>query len=449
MTEISRRSFLKRGTQGGLGAAIGICSLVSSSRAVPASDKVVVGVMGVGGRGTFLATLFASRPDVEIAYICDVDSSKLGGAAKGVEELTTKRPKSVGDFRRMLDDRQVDAIINATPEHWHGLGTILACQAGKDVYVEKPASHNIWEGRKMVEAARKYKRVVQVGMQNRSAPYGRSAQEHIRAGKLGSIHLVRVFNMLNRETIQKTADTPVPAGLDWDMYLGPAAARPFNPVWRKRVFWDLDGGNITDDGVHQLDLARSIIGKSYPKSVHHAGGNLFFKDVAETPDTMLVTYEYDTLTLVFEASWWTPYMKKTPQHIRDGDLLPDWFPCNATRIEIYGTKGMMLVGRHGGGWQIYDAEGQKDLFEYGHHTKMQMAHVENFVNCIHSRKQPNADIEEGHVSASLCHLANISYRVGNRRLEFHAAAGTFVNDKEADRYLKRSYRKPWVIPENV
>ena len=153
MTAMSRRTFLERGTQGGLGAAIGICSLVSSSRAVPASDKVVVGVMGVGGRGTFLATLFASRPDVEIAYICDVDSSKLGGAAKGVEELTTKRPKSVGDFRRMLDDRQVDAIINATPEHWHGLGTILACQAGKDVYVEKPASHNIWEGRKMVEAA--------------------------------------------------------------------------------------------------------------------------------------------------------------------------------------------------------------------------------------------------------------------------------------------------------
>jgi predicted dehydrogenase len=443
MIAISRRSFLERGMQG---AAAGI---LSSSRAVSASDKVIIGLMGVGGRGTFLAKLFASRADVEIAYVCDVNNSNLEAAAKGVEELTTKRPKSVSDFRRMLDDVHVDAIVNATPEHWHGLGTIMACQAGKDVYVEKPASHNIWEGRKMVEAARKYKRVVQVGTQNRSAAYARSAQERIRSGKLGSVHLVRVFNMLSREPVWKAADTPVPAGFDWDMYLGPAADRPYNPVWRKRVFWDLDGGNITDDGIHQLDLARWIIGESYPKSVHHSGGNLFFKDAAETQDTILATYEYGSLRLVFEASWWTPYMKKTPQHIRDGDLLPEWYPFNATRIEVYGSKGMMLVGRHGGGWQIYEADGQKGPFEYGHHTKMQMAHVEDFVNCIRSRKQPNADIEEGHISAALCHLANISYRVGNRKLVFDAATETFVNDKEADRYLKRTYRKPWVISENV
>jgi len=444
MPAMSRRSFLERGIQGGLGAGI-----LSSSRAASASDKIVVGVMGVGGRGTFLTKLFASRPDVEVAYVCDVDSNKLESVAKEVEELGGKRPKSVGDFRRLLDDTHVDAIINATPDHWHGLGTILACQAGKDVYVEKPASHNIWEGRKMVEAARKYNRVVQVGMQNRSAPYARSAQEHIRSGKLGSVHLVRVFNMLNRERLWKAADTPVPAGFDWDMYLGPVSDRPYNPVWKTRAFWDFGGGNITDDGVHQLDLARSIIGKSYPKSVHHSGGNLFFKDAAETPDTILVTYEYDSLSLVFEATWWTPYMKKTPQHIRDGDLLPEWYPFNATKIEIYGSKGMMLVGRHGGGWQIYEADGQKGPFEYGHHTRMQMAHVENFVNCIRSRKQPNADIQEGHISASLCHLANISYRVGNRKLTFDGVTETFVNDKEADGYLKRTYRKPWVIPENV
>lgn len=445
MTSINRRNFLDRSIQGSLGAA----AVLSSSRIVSASDKVVIGVMGVGGRGTFLTKLFASRPDVEVAYVCDVDSSRVENAAKGVEELTTKRPKIITDFRRMLDDVHVNAIVNATPEHWHGLGTILACQAGKDVYVEKPASHNIWEGRKMVEAARKYKRIVQVGMQNRSAPYARSAREHIQSGKLGSVHLVRVFNMLSREPVSRGADTPIPAGLDWNMYLGPAADRAYNPVWRKRVFWDFDGGNITDDGVHQLDLARSIIGKSYPKSVHHTGGNLFFKDAAETPDTMLVTYEYDSLRLVFEASWGTPYMKKTPQHIRDGDLLPDWYPFNATRIEVYGTKGMMLVGRHGGGWQIFDAEGQKDLFEYGHHTKMQMAHVENFMNCIRDRRQPNGNIEEGHISASLCHLANISYRVGNRKLVFDAATERCINDQEANGFLKRTYRKPWVIPENV
>ena len=320
---------------------------------------------------------------------------------KVVEDKQGKTPKTIGNFQRILEDKDVDAMVCATPDHWHALATVLACQAGKDVYVEKPASHDIWEGRKMVEAARKYNRVVQVGMQNRSSSYGGSARELIQSGKLGSIHLVRVYNMLNREPVERTPDTAPPEGFDWDMWLGPGPLRPYNPMYFRRVFWDFNGGIITDDGVHQLDLARAVIGVSFPKSVHHAGGKLFFNDIAETPDTSIVTYEYDGLRLVFEETWWTPYMIKVPNSVRESTTqFPDWYPFIGTRIEIYGSNGMMILGRHGGGWQLFDREGHKIASDKQTFSAMQAAHVENFISCIHSRKHPNADVEEGHISAA-------------------------------------------------
>jgi len=447
---INRRRFLVRSIRGGFGVAVGVSGLGSASKAVAQSDKVVVGMMGVGGRGTDLTQLFASRPDVEIAYICDVDNRKLQRAVKVVEDIKGRTPRTTGNFKRILEDKNVDAIVCAAPDHWHGLATVLSCQAGKDVYVEKPASSDIWEGRKMAEAARKYNRVVQVGMQNRSSSYARSASELIQSGKLGSIHLVRVYNMLNRKPIERTPDTAPPEGLDWDMWVGPAPLRPYNPVYFSRVFWDLNGGIITDDGVHQLDLARMVMGVSFPKSVYHAGGKLFFNDIAETPDTTIVTYEYDGLRLVFEQTWWTPYMKKTPGSVRESlSQFPDWYPFNGTKIEIYGSRGLMLLGRHGGGWQIYDAEGRKMATDKQTHSEIQAGHVENFVSCIRSRKRPNADVEEGHISAAICHMANISYRVGNRKLEFDGTREAFVSDNVANQYLKRSYRAPWLMPENV
>ena len=181
----------------------------AAAKPVAPSDKVVVGVMGVGGRGTQLTGFFADRPDVEIAYICDVNAKQLPGAVKVVQDKKGKTPKTVGDFRRILEDKSVDAMVCATPDHWHALATVMACQAGKDIYVEKPASHNIWEGRKMVEAARKYNRAVQVGMQNRSSSYCASARELIQSGKLGSVHLVRVYNMLNRDAAGRASPTPL------------------------------------------------------------------------------------------------------------------------------------------------------------------------------------------------------------------------------------------------
>jgi predicted dehydrogenase len=441
---LNRRRFLERSIRGGFGVAASAYGLGAASKTVPASDKVVVGMMGVGGRGTFLTQLFASRPDVEIAYICDVDNRKFPRAVKVVEDKQAKTPKTVGDFRRILEDKNVDALVCATPDHWHALAAILTCQAGKDVYVEKPASNCIWEGRKMVEAARKYNRVVQVGMQNRSSSYARSAHELIQSGKLGTVHLVRVFNMLSREPVQRTPDTAPPEGLDWDMWLGPGPLRAYNPMYFTRVFWDFNGGIMTDDGVHQLDLARMVMGLSFPKSVHHSGGKLFFDDIAETPDTTIVTYEYDKLRLVFEQTWWTRYMKKTPDDIRESlSQFPDWYPFNGTKIEIYGSRGLMLLGRQGGGWQLYDEEGHKIATDKQRHSEMQARHVENFISCIRSRERPNADVEHGHVSAALCHMANISYRVGDRKLEFDSSGETFVDAQEANQYLKRSYRAPW------
>src|ERR1039458_10100876 len=207
---ISRRKFFPRRFKGVLTGAIGSGGRHAATKAVSPIDKVVVGIMGVGGRGTQLTGFFASREDVEIAYVCDVNSQRLPAAVKLVEDKKGKTPKAVGHFQRILEDKNVDAVVCATPDHWHSLATVLTCQAGKDIYVEKPASHNIWEGRKMVEAARKYQRVVQVGMQNRSSSYCQTARELIQSGKLGSVHLVRVYNMLDRAPVGPTPETNRP-----------------------------------------------------------------------------------------------------------------------------------------------------------------------------------------------------------------------------------------------
>jgi predicted dehydrogenase len=446
---ISRRGFLDQSIKGGFSAALGVAA-IGTTKGVAPSDKVVVGIMGVGGRGTQLATFFAARPDVEIAYVCDVNAQRFPQAVKVVEDKKGKAPKAVGNFQRILEDKDVDAMVCATPDHWHSLATVLACQAGKDVYVEKPASHDIWEGRKMVEAARKHNRVVQVGMQNRSSSYASTARELILSGKLGSVHLVRVYNMMTRKPVEKTPDSAPPEGFDWDMWLGPGPARPYNPMYFRRVFWDFNGGNITDDGIHQLDLARFVTGISFPKSVHHTGGEFFFQDAAETPDTSIVTYAYDRLTLIFEQAWWTPYMIKVPSNVRESTTqFPDWYPFIGTRIEIYGSDGMMILGRQGGGWQLFDREGRQIASDKQTFAAMQAAHVGNFITCIHDRKHANADVEEGHISAALCHMANISYRLGDRKLVFDSEKEAFVADTEANQYLKRTYRKPWVVPENV
>jgi predicted dehydrogenase len=442
MKSLNRREFMK-----GSIASAAAFTVFSQGKAYGANERVIIGVMGLGGRGTYLAEKFAQRPDVEIAYLCDPNTRRFARAREAVEEAQDKRPKLVQDFRKILDDPNVDALINATPDHWHGLGTIMACRAGKDVYVEKPLSHNIWEGRKMVEAARKYNRVVQVGMQSRSAAYAKKAKQYIESGKLGDIYLVRVFNMMQHPIQKDTPNQPVPEGFDYDMWCGPAPKPPYNPSRQWLNQWEYSCGPIAGDAIHQLDITRYLLDDiPYPKTVSHAGGVNALRDGREIPDTQLATFEYGQLTLLLEAALWTPYMKKTPVDIRDSDRFPNW-TFSSTKVEISGTEGFMHFGRHGGGWQAYDAQGELTQSEYGRQGDKE--HQENFIDCIRTRKKPNSDVEIGHQSVLLCHIANISYRVGNQKLEFDPNTESFTNCDQANKYLKRKYRKPWVVPDSV
>ena len=425
------------------GAAL---TVLSNSRALGANERIVVGVMGTGGRGTLLAEKFAARPDVAMAYLCDPDTRRLSQARQLVEKAQGRAPKVVQDFRRMLEDKTVDAVINATPDHWHGLGTILACQAGKDVYVEKPMSHNLWEGRKMVEAARKYKRVVTVGMQSRSAPYVREAIEMVRSGRLGQIHLVRVLNLM-QHPMNPPSKQPPPAEVDYDMWCGPASKPAHYAATSWLNFFEYSCGPIPGDAVHQLDLARFLLGDPpAPKSVSDSSALRVLRDGRDTPDTQLAAFDYDGFTLQFEGALWTPYLKKTPGELRDKDLVPNW-PFNSTRIEVYGTRGFMYVGRHGDGWQLFDDNGK--LVE--NHTGRQgdALHIENFLQCVRSRAMPAADVEQGHQSALLCHLANAAWRAGKHSLAFDPQTESFTDAPNANQFLKRKYRQPWVVPETV
>ncbi len=449
MESIDRRGFLK----GSIGAATTL-TVLSAGRSSAAANKVVLGIMGVGGRGRALLTSLVKRSDVRIKYICDADTRAYGPAAEIVMDGHDYRPKFVQDFRKMLEDPEVDAIVVATSDRWHALATIMACQAGKDVYVEKPLSLSIWDGRKMVEAARKYQRVVQVGTQSRSAPYADKAAEYVQSGKLGDVYLARVFLMQNSPPITVAKAQPVPEGLDYDLWCGPSPMLPYRPgrwFWR---LWDFYVGYIMADMTHQIDLLRYVVGKEYPDTVCNAGGVYHFDDGREQPDTQFTTFEFGKLTMLFEASLWSPYMHRIV-HLPDKSKFPDW-PFSATKIEICGSKGFMCLGRHGGGWQVFEGDpsvrasravvSEPAVLKFG---SIIDAHFDDFVNCIRTRNRPKADVEQAHISMVLCHLANISYRVGNRKLKFDGETETFLNDTEADRYLKATYRKPWVVPEKV
>lgn len=439
---LNRRRFLQNSTT----IAAAVAALPARS-ALGANEKVIVGVMGVGGRGSSLARMFAQRSDAEIAYVCDADSRRMPRAQKLVQEAQGKPPKLVQDFRRILEDPHVDVLVNATPDHWHALGSILACQAGKDVYVEKPLSHNLWEGRKMIEAARKYKRVVQLGTQSRSAPFLREAIEFIRAGKLGDIFRVRVFNMMQHPMRKRGQVQPVPEGFDYDLWCGPAPKLSYDPGRNWLDCWEYSCGAVPGDAVHQIDLARALIGDPpAPETVCHAGGVNSLTDGREVPDTQFVTYEYGKLTLLLEAALWTPYMKKTPGELRDVDEYPNW-TFNATKIELLGTRGLMFFGRHGDGWQVFDADWKQMAGSSAKQSDKE--HLDNFIQCVKSRARPASDVEQGHYSTLLCHLGNISYRVGNKKLAFDAKSESFPETPEANHYLRRTYRAPWVVPETV
>lgn len=423
MTHLTRRHFLHSSL-----ALTGAAYWSRIAGGAPPSEKVNVVVLG-SGRGAGLAGQFATLPESNLLAICEVDRERGEKLAENIEKSTGKRPPVIADFRTLLERPDVDALAVATPDHWHAPITIAACVAGKDVYVEKPASHNILEGRLAVRAARKHDRIVQHGTNLRAAPHYKQAWELLRKGEIGKVLMVKAINNQRRGRLEKRADEPVPAGVDYNLWLGPAAERPFN---RNRFHggwhwhWEYGTGDIGNDGVHQIDLGRWALGLKAPKAVSCSAAKLGSRgDAQETPDTMIVTWEYDDLLYVFEQRDFTPY--KMQGHRQDNDNI------------FYGETGYLMIDRDG--YRVFHERGKPGVAVENKWNDTPL-HYQNFIDCVKKRKPEEliADIEEGHYSALLCHLGNISYRTG-RRLEFDAATETFVNDREANKYLGREYRK--------
>jgi predicted dehydrogenase len=455
MRSVSRREFLKRSRAGGLGVAAGVMLLprAESARAAPAAERITVAVVGVRSRGQVLAAALAQRADCRVAYLCDADSRLLASRAETIAKIQDGRqPACVRDFRKALDDRSVDALVIAMPDHWHCLATIWACQAGKDVYVAAPLSHDAWEGRKAVEAARKYKRIVQVGMESRSIPHATAAREYIREGKLGQIHLCRVFDQKGQSNFPAEPDSEPPAGLDWDAWNGPAPEAAYNVNCQNHWhgYWRYSGGDMAIDGIHQLDLARWLCGVEYPRSVYAVGGRFASQGDNETPDTLAVTYEFEQLVMTFALTLYTPYMQKISPAVRNGDVFPYW-PQNASRVEIYGSEGVMCIGPQGAGWQVFVRPRREQPVDaehrWGHLPDPE--HLDNFLQCVRSRNTPNADVEEGHRSALLVHYANMSLRTGGNKLLIDPQTEQVRDNEQAMKFFRRAYRKPWAIGERV
>ncbi len=451
MNPIPRRQFIVGSAKATTAVASGAALLGFPSIARPqlAAKPVVLALIGAGGRAASHAAGMSQLPGVAFKYVCDVWKERGGGIIQDLAKTQSRAPQRIHDMRVALEDKEVDAVVIATPEHWHALATVWACQAGKDVFVEKNPSMSVWEGRKMIEAARKYRRIVQVGFQNRSGPYAASARDYVASGRLGRIVHVKVYNMLDGARWEPRPDGPPPEGLDWDAWLGPAPEVPYNPGRHRdwHPWWDYKGGTLADDASHQLDLTRMVLGDpGHPRSVLCMGGNYAFQSRREVPEFQCITYDYGDFAMTCESGNATGYLRKFPGEVRYGDKWPHW-PTSATRVEIYGTQAMMLLGRHGCGWQVVVEGGKVIVQDKGYFPDKW--HQPNFIDCIRSRRRPNADIESSHHSACLVHLANTSYRVGQRQLLFDGATERFTNNDAANALLKPAYRKHYRIPEVV
>jgi predicted dehydrogenase len=402
--------------------------------AAAANNRITIALMGVRGRGRSLTDAFAKMPDVDIAYVCDVDSTVVEPALKIIEKTGRKRPPVVSDIRRCLDDKSVDAIVMGTPIHWHAPGTILACSAGKDVYVEKPVSHNLREGRLMVEAARRYNRIVQAGTQLPSLPVTQRFNEYVQSGKLGRVLMAKVWNVQLRRNIGRKPDEPVPSGVDYDIWTGPLPRLAFN---RNRFHstvnwhWHYGCGDIGNDGVHELDIARRALNVGLPKTVSGMGKKLYFDDDQQTPDTMNITYDYGDKIIQYEQRLWNPYGLEA---------------CD-NGVAVYGDNAVAQFGHfRGKDWTflVYD-EKNKIIHEDQHDgTSIEAPHARNFLDCMKSRKAPKVEIEEGHLSTALAHLGNIVARTG-RAIRVNGEA--IEADHEANALIKREYRQHWSTPK--
>ena len=442
-----RRDFLKKTSQSaGLFAGATFLSRLSFSHTQNANERVNIGIIGCGGRGRYLARFFAEQ-GAHITHLCDLHPERLEQMWQFLSDSQSQKSILTTNMQNVFDAKDVDAVVIATPDHWHALATIRACQAGKDVYVEKPHAHNILESRKMLEAQQKFNRIVQVGTQSRSAPYIHAALDYLRSGELGGIHLVKVYNLKPGKPFYLGDPGEPPSGFDWDAWLGPAPLRPYhqdifsNFGWHQ--FWDFSGGDLADDAAHQIDLAMMLMQQQQlPAAVSCSGGRLAHKnDDSQVPDLQIATFDFDNFVMVLEHSNYPRYMQKTTGTIRRNDEFPYWTQ-NATRIELYGSDLLMIVGRHGGGWITMTSGGTVVDKMYGRPSDE--PHVANFLECIKSRKKPIADLETVHASCCLLHMANIAYRVGNRKLFYDAQTGMFDRD-DANGLLGRDYRKGYDV----
>ncbi len=443
---LNRRRFLK-GAGVAAAAAVAAPAVKTGWAGSSPNETIRIAVIGVNGRGQSHYTEWPKIPNVEVAYLCDADARLLPRHVAAVEKISSRKPKTETDIRRVLDDKDVDAISIATPDHWHALATIWGCQAGKDVYVEKPTCHNIWEGRRMVDAARKYNRIVQAGMQNRSNASVRAAIKFLHEGGIGDVYMAKGLCFKARESIGRKQDGPVPEGVNYDLWLGPAPYRPFNENrfhYNWHWFWDYGCTDLGNQGPHQMDIARWGMNKhDYPAKIHCAGGYFVFDCDQETPNTQVSTLEFaDGRILQFEV-------RGLYTNAEDGITIGNLFYGSKGWMHLNGSTWRTFLGRKNEpGPKMESKEGAADpsnLLGTG-----DTPHFKNFIDCMRSRKVTdlNAEIEEGQRSTGYCHLANIAYRL-KRQLEFDSNNECFVNDPQADGYLSRRYRAPYVVPDKI
>lgn len=417
----TRRTFLSDASLLAAGAVMGAPALL---RAASPNRRVVVGVVGLH-RGKAHLESFLTAPDCEIGAVCDVDRRAAEESAEWVEKKTGRRPKVLGDFRRALEDPGLDAISIAAPNHWHAPMTMLACAAGKHVYVEKPGSHNALEGQWMVASARKHKRVVQMGNQRRSWVIMKEAVEKLRGGVIGKPRAARTWYNATRTTIGHGKPAPVPDWLDYSLWQGPAPERPYldnvvhyNWHWR----WHWGGGELANNGIHLLDIARWGLGVDCPTRVSCTGGRYYFEDDQETPDTIMATYDFGQSQILWEC------------HSCNGR----GYYGAAVGVEFLGDGGSFLL--LDGEWKVFDPKNK--LVAEGKSPRRDSDHFQNFIEGVRGDTRLNSEIEEGQKSTLLCHLGNIAWRTGHT-LTLDPVRKTILNDRAASKLWGREYRKGW------
>lgn len=453
-----RREFIKKSILGTAGIAMGGMGFSAKSYAsvIGANDRVNVAVIGIHGMGQNHIQGYSKLKNVRVAALCDVDSNLFDPQIKKYfTDKKLKKPKVFTDLRKLYEDKDIDAVSIVTPNHWHTLAAIWAIQAGKHVSVEKPCCHNFYEGRKLVEAAEKYNVIVQDGAEQRSNRCAQSMAEFLHGGKLGEVYMAKGLCYKWRDTIGKTPDGPVPPGVDYDLWLGPAPKRPFsknrfhyNWHWN----WDYGNGDMGNQGVHEMDIARWGLGVTLPTKISAAGGHLMFEDDQQTPNNLITVFEFPNSggagdkkkILQFEVRHWITNREGINSENPQADNTYMVSSDNTVGNLFFGSKGFMT--KNVNEWQAFMGK-ERTPGEKG--TGLG-DHYEDFIHAIRANDQKLAkgDIRDGFYSCALIHLGNISYRLG-RSLEFDPVKMKFINDPDADAMLTRQYRVPFVLPQNV